>query len=407
MTDKWFRQQKGSVLLVVLLVTTLFTIMGLLLITVSFSHTKQINKEINRTQATNAAEMGLKEFNWKVKRIISENIQFDDKMNLIENLSVSSDDSFPYSYSVDAEMNKQTKRIAITSTGRVNGEQRVITQNKILFAEDSNSDNQINGKSLIYGGSIKRGKNVEIGPPDATNESVDFDSIKQYFKRIRLPLAEPLPDAIRKNEASQSISHYTDNINFVNTVNISHNVVFDKNVMVHGDFNGSGNITIKGDLYIDGTVNLSGNITVCGDVYIKNDANLSGNINFNRNVFINQTANISGNVHVKGDTVIKQDFNYEGGSTWDGYVYVGNNLIRKNDSSGWGQILQFNNTVFVNHDVDLHSNKVEVQFNNGLVVSHDITLKTSANGKIIIHKISDWNSGLNQIDESAEETEYN
>lgn len=138
------KRESGYALVIVLLVITVFSVLGLTVMSVSFNHTKQFSKETTQTQALNVAEMGLKAYNKELQSKlldVSEVTQTNFKDKVIEilpgtldsssNLVINSMQGNPCYTVTHGEVGDPTDdkiTVTITSRGTTNDGIQVIMQ---------------------------------------------------------------------------------------------------------------------------------------------------------------------------------------------------------------------------------------------------------------------------------------
>ncbi|MFD2618153.1 polymer-forming cytoskeletal protein [Terrilactibacillus laevilacticus] len=441
-----WHNEKGSALLMTLLVLMVFSILGMALVTMSFNHTKQVGHQIEQTQATSAAEMGLKAFNIQIEETIDDiNHQLPETFNQFLSLlhtekpsQLSSDLSdlqgHP-SYQVSIE-NVTTAGSKVTwtikSTGKVQGIEKSITQDRtFIYGQETSSEGSTDGNlsnrtpeymglslpymegSVIIDGNwtCKKNDNVFInGAPECigeTHQPIDVSPIKSLFENmpVTLPSGNPLPQAQTINNPNIIEDHFPNNVNITDGLDINHDTTFEKSVYVKGNLNINGKTTFKGDLYVDGQVTLSSDTTIHGNVYINGplklnkdvDAMFNGHvkmtqqidlgkdshITFMKNTMIYGDLNTNGKVTSMGNLYLGGSLDYRGGDHFEGYVFINHSIARSNDGTGWEDEVTFTRTVYSNGDFDLKSNKSTVYFNQGVVIKGDVTTKTSNHGKIV------------------------
>ncbi|MDD9147650.1 hypothetical protein OYT88_03675 [Sporolactobacillus sp. CQH2019] len=446
-------RQKGSVLLVVLLVIAVFSIMGLFLISVSFSHMRQIGLEISRTQATNAAEMGLKAYNQKINeelKTINRNVPgtfeafktaldsaLPDSLNSSGDQDIRSMQGNPeYEVAIGNEHAGDNQiQLTVTSTGTVQGEKRIIAQEKIFkYGSDSSGGSsggdsdrtpEYMGLSLPYmeGSLIHQGNyychtndNVFINGSSAncvgdTKQTVDFSAIQSLFQDMPLvaPPSSPIAGAptISGNDVTQPL--FEGAVNFSNQLNIqSINTpsVFDGDVHVDGQLNIENPSTFNGDVYTSGQMNIkedtvfNGNVLINGQLNVEQGVTVTFNgyvrINqqvnlkkdsdatFMKNTYINGQGNDTGKATYVGNVYFGGDLNSEGGDTYQGYVFINGSNNRSDDSAGWNESVNFERTVYVMNNFYPKSNKSAIHFDQGVVIGGNSSPQTSANGLITI-----------------------
>ncbi|RYL87534.1 polymer-forming cytoskeletal protein [Sporolactobacillus sp. THM7-4] len=380
------RRQKGYALLLTLLVITLFSILGLMLISVSFNHTKQFTEETYRTQATNAAEMGLKDYNQKIGVLMSGMTQnkpssfqeFENQLNNTPSLPAVYHEQFPnlqgepeFDIHVTKTVNPSADRIqwTIRSIGTVQGESRTITQDK-TFTFDSRytgtpeykglSLPYMNGSAIVAPGNWNcndhNNNHVSInGSTDncigATEENVDLSGVRSAFQ-------------------SMSVASSSDD-----TVPVDSK----------GNMNADGEV--KGNVYVapgDGTINIPDHLVFDGNVYFGKDVTITGDAVFKGNVSVSGNLVVKGNVRIEGNILIGGNLDFNGGDVYEGYAYIGGDLSRGSDNGPKDSDTVFKRTVYINRNFAVKSNKASIQFEQGIVVQGEASPKTSANGSITI-----------------------
>lgn len=160
--------EKGSSLLVVLLVMTVFTIVGLGLMGLNVNTSKQVSKTGNDLQATNLAEMGAYHLKGEVLRILAsdnyKNKNFTDfKTNLQFDLNKLKEDSFKIN-----EINNSQYRFdeVIVSTEEVGNNEIVQTR----FTSVGTPENQ---KEKSISGTIKATRSKAYVFPDLKEPAVN------------------------------------------------------------------------------------------------------------------------------------------------------------------------------------------------------------------------------------------
>ncbi|WP_010630288.1 hypothetical protein [Sporolactobacillus vineae] len=371
---KTCRKENGSTLVVVLLVMAVFSVMGLMLIGVTLAHSRQIGQSTAKIQATNAAEMGLKEYQLKLNKWYqtlntSENSSsFDELKTQIMNISVpkrtlnlSNNPTYEIINKKEIQSTDHQFVIKIVSQGSAQNETRTISQDEIIQMNDQfqrNEEHQglslpyMNGSVIVnpgHWGIQGKGKkdNIHIydhtgNETDPTEETVDLSGVENAF--IRMPMA------------TQD----------------------DSGTPVVGN-------TISGDIYGNSNdMDFSGNKTFENNVYINGDVTISGNIVFKGNVHIEGSLTVKGDIQVDGNLYVKGNLAYGNGNQYTGYVFVGGEMSRR-DNSGDGNIV-FERTVYVNGDFNpKDGNKSKLYFNRGVVIDGQASPQTSAHGDIYFY----------------------
>ncbi|QAA22886.1 type II secretion system protein [Sporolactobacillus terrae] len=286
------KKESGYALVIVLLVITVFSVLGLTVMSISFNHSKQFSKEKAQTQALNAAEMGLKAYDYEIKNILKRTdiSSFDTFKNDFFRNMRDTLDSNPEVNSLSGSPRYQVQvlnktvvgnaiRFTLKSVGTVQGDKELvtITQNKTLkYDNDSNDQSKIcepdgfmgvkvpclDGIFFHHGATSKVG-NIVINGKEK-DENINFN--------------------LSKNDIPNSISF--------NGSKIISNTEYSKNVIISGSTTLNGNVSFHGNVYVSGSIAvINGNVNFDGYVYFKGSHSLnpfSGNqVIFNRTVFSN------------------------------------------------------------------------------------------------------------------------
>jgi hypothetical protein len=388
---KIMRKENGSTLVVALLVIAVFSVLGLTLIGVSLAHSQQISQSTSKIQATNAAEMGLKAYDQKIKAALnaingSHPNSFSDMENKVselvtdqtlpDDLKSGSDISllqgnpqFEVTMAKEAESGSNKITLSLTSTGRVQGNQRKISQDQILIFNPLAVNTPVyNGLSLPYmnGSVIVSPGNWDCKPHNNNNIFINGSS----------------ENCVGATEQSVDLSG-------INAVFQKMPMATSTDTMASADQNGDLNIPspVNGDLYIVGgskTINIPANTTFNGNVYISGNVNIGANVDFKGNVYVRGDATSQGNVQLEGNALIAGNLDFSGNDVYEGYVFIGGNITRGSDNNPEDSIVDFQRTVYVQGDLDTKSNKAEIKFEQGIVIKGKAEPKTSANGRITI-----------------------
>jgi len=427
------KKEQGYALIIVLFVITVFSVLGLTVISVSFNNTKQFSKETTQTQALNIAEMGLKAYDKKIKSNINGLTAFDASQfqsKLTNALLVSFNSSSDYSinsmqgspsYTVtrgevgDPLDNKIT--VTITSQGTSGGDTQTITQTKTfkyqtVSSEDAGDFNHLKPFMGVYpiyvsGGYhngylswlssdytpkwisegdfvhqgdayINQNKVIISGRQPTTNDvihqTVDLSQVKSQF--LQMPLQTPqnhsIDGAISNNEYAVLQSVYNGNINF-NSFNLK---------------SSNPNVTINGKAYLGSSTSssdlASGTVTFNDDVAINGDLNAGNNIHFvfKGNVYINGSINASDHASMdfeKSLYIAGGNINLNGNSELDigGNCFVASGSLNGSANS----TATFRGNTFFNHDYNSSGNHhfigyvfINGSFNNSGPLTFDKTV---------------------------------
>jgi hypothetical protein len=304
--------------------------MGLLLITVSFSHTKQINKEISRTQATNAAEMGLKIFNSRLDQFLKDQRQDPPESFTVFKKRLDSNPELQgFNQTMQSFQNSPVNRLTIEkeqlsenelqwtihSIGLINDDERTITQVK-RFTYKNNDDSDNNGSDRI-----------------CESES---------YMGVEFPCLDGI---LYKNG---SLSKW-------GNIEIHGKIV---NGSVHGiKFN-----NLPDDEKINGSVTTNG-------VY-------------DRNLIVNGATNIGSGTVFRGNVKFNGSISSIGTDIESiGYIYHNGSLSLS--PQGSGEVI-FNRTVYSNGSITVYTNNSTVRFKGGIISNGSISLTAVGNGRIII-----------------------
>lgn len=387
------QQDKGYVLIVVLFVITLMLIASLSIIGVSLTRTQQNAHETFRVQATNAAEIGLKAYDQKIsaaiqtinqqtpassdqfKQLFSTYLPAADLSQTLNNVQ----NAPSYAVTVKPVTGTPTNEVkwTLTSVGNVNGVERTITQDKtFIYDQNKLQTQEFNGLTLPYmDGSVVvktgnwniRGEgnadnihiydnsNMDIQPTFVQN--IDFDGIKNNF--LKMQMAKP-----------------TTNLNAINGVSTSGNIYTDS----------------QGNVYVDGDVTISGTVTFPENVQINGYLKVNGNLNVQGNLFVsgNNSGNdkgdliVNGNIDVQGNLFVNNELDYNNGDKYEGYIYVGGDMERKDNKTAIDTV--FERTVYVYGSFSPQgSNKSDIYFKQGVVLNGNATPQTSNKGDIYFY----------------------
>ncbi|MFC6385060.1 hypothetical protein ACFP7A_00460 [Sporolactobacillus kofuensis] len=357
---------------------------------VSFNHSTQFSKETYKTQATNAAEMGLKAYNdqlnqWYSTIDVHNPPSFATLKNQIwainvpdRTLNLQGNPEYKISkVQVDSSSNQYV--IRIQSLGIVHGEERTISmEKKFVYDENYQMTEEHEGLSLPYmnGAVIVEPGQWQIqgagnkdtihiidqnkNPTEPTYQSVDLTEMKDRFENMRM--AQP-----------------SDSSNSVTSADVS------------------------GNVYVSsGQIDWSKNRTFEGDVYINGDVEISGDVTFKGNVHINGSLAATGIVNVAGNLYVENDLTYGFGQRYQGYVFVGGDFLKESSNGGNPRDdldVHFDRTVYVNGSFEPRNdgNKSELFFSQGVIVK-SASLQTSANGDIYFYpQRSDSNASVNPL----------
>lgn len=401
------KTESGYALIVVLLVITVFSILGLTVMSVSFNHSKQFSKETTQTQALNVAEMGLKAYDKKINLNIDGLAPFDvsqfqskletslpQSLNSSTNSTLNSMQGNPSYIVTRGNVGTPSKNlipVIITSQGTVNGQTQIITQTKTFKYQTVSSGNSgdpnytpeymglslpyVNGSfhngylswlssdyqpkwisegTLVHHGDFWINNNIvyidgkQVTTADTIHQDVDLSQVKNLFLGMPLdyPANQPLAGASLNNESN------INQVNYNNDVNFSSFNLTDKNP----------NVTINGKAYINSSINTgnlkSGTITFNDDIAINGDLNAGNNVIFifKKNVYINGAINASNQSSLtfeKSLYINGSNINLNNNSS----LYVGGNTRIQNAGSlnGSGNAT-FNGNIYFNHDYNSTGN---------------------------------------------------
>ncbi|WP_197021162.1 type II secretion system protein [Sporolactobacillus terrae] len=396
------KRESGYALVIVLLVITVFSVLGLTVMSVSFNHTKQFSKETTQTQALNVAEMGLKAYNKELQSKlldVSEVTQtnFKDKvieilpgtLNSSSNLVINSMQGNPCYTVTHGEVGDSTDdkiTVTITSRGTTNDGIQVIMQ-KITFeyrrvdtaaTGDADHTPPYMGLSLPYisGGYhngylswlpadytpkwISEGDFVHQGDAyvnnntviisgrrpttnDVVHQTVDLTTVKNQFKNMPLsyPANQPINGAASINEDAVMQAEYNGSVNF-NSFNLKKS---------------NPSVTIDGKAFLASSIN-SGNLDE-GTIIFNDDVAINGDLNagnkihflFKGNVYINGAINASDHTSMsfeKSLFINGSNINLNNDSTIsvNGNLNVANGSLNGSSRSS----ALFNGNVYFNHD---------------------------------------------------------
>ena len=278
------KSSQGSALLTVLLITTLFTIMGLSLLAINLNHMDQTEKKLHQTQAINAAEMGLKAYNKMIDEIIKNPVPPKTIAEFKEKLKTLVPPPLPETaskknihYSIvesaidDVDSNDNRLIWTIRSVGTANNVNYPITiQRTFTFHGDgTGSDAGLTppffGYSIYSGGTITLQNvdgdidNVLEGPP------INLDMLEGQFNQIdNLETLSGESIDPKNNPVYQNSVGITGDLNLPGLDDKKNkkddSVTFLSNVLIDGDLTIYG----KGTFEFDGYLLVKGKITIIG-----------------------------------------------------------------------------------------------------------------------------------------------
>lgn len=378
------KKESGYALIIVLLVITVFSVLGLTVMSVSLNHTKQFSKETTQTQALNVAEMGLKAYNKELKTKIASvtgvtEQSFKQKLSedvLPDSLNSSSDSSLSSmqgnpSYTVThGEVDDPTDNkiiVTITSEGTSGGDTQTITQTKTFeFRSGSNGGDSGNGSNdneldlpsmdgaLIMGTS----ENGDLLYP--TNPSVQADSIDRIFiapntqKSVGATFKTDVPDFQSKLEqinniikanttlrnivaqipnqvpqipgkpsapSNWTVANATQNTSYDMISNYANNTNFTQD-WIHAK--GSDGVTFEHSVSVKNLIIDTGtNVTIKGDLYVQGNLEVNSNLKVEGNTYINGglLVNTTGlNVNFLHDVYVGQKITLNSKTSFGGNV---------------------------------------------------------------------------------------
>jgi hypothetical protein len=268
------KNEQGSVLLVVLVMMTVFSIIGIAIVGMAANNSKQINHSGNGIKATNLAEMGVTHMKLEAAKIIAKNRKAslsDTEKELQNNLpiknsfQVKKDKSYPL-YKIE--------NVEITSSTQQGQEELKVTFTSIGIAEDQ-QESRISAELQISRGEL----DFQFPDPDKGMVVKNDDSIDSNG-----PFDTPL--------------FFTSHV----IIPSNHDPVFKKDTYFMRGFTANSNTELKfeSDLYLrgDSFIESNSDVIVYGDAYFENvDVKQNKQGNGNQGLLcIEGTLKIFGNV---------------------------------------------------------------------------------------------------------------
>lgn len=276
------KRESGYALVIVLLVITVFSILGLGLISGSFTHSTQFNKEILKTKATNVAEMGLKEYNQSLKKTINQLndnpvatfSEFQSKFNdtsFEKQLTAIRDKSDPnFLITTNKQVLDDNRlKLTINSVGSVNGAERTIKQEKVI---------KYWGATNNSGGVCTSERYLGLQYP-CLNDAIIHGEKKEPSIEGNVQLNGNMSNQIDGFNLSDIQEDFKSLSNATHSSDHSLNDDIDGNLIIDKESNISGNLTIRGNVYATKRLTITGNVVIEGYVFFaKNtDVTASGN----------------------------------------------------------------------------------------------------------------------------------
>lgn len=384
LNNKWLilKKQSGYALIIVLLVITVFSVLGLTVISVSFNNTKQFSKETTQTQALNVAEMGLKAYNKELgtkiatvsgvtesnfKQILNDDV-LPEPLNSSSDSSLNSMKGNP-SYSVThGEVNDPTDSkitVTITSQGTSGGDTQTITQTKTFKYQeidtgDPNYTPEYKGLSLPYmdGALIMGGSNTDylinpekysesqryniyidpylnmdekvcygaINKDKISNFESKFNEIESLFKKntdipsslLQMSYSNNVP-GLPTNLPSSPPSWTINDADKSKAYQTSNDDLASK---IQDHYTRNVNFDRTLDVNDNTSLTFDGSVTVKGHLTISTPTTIDGDLYVTGGMDVNQPLTVNGNVYVKGGSALSVSSN----TLLKGNVYIEGSL---------------------------------------------------------------------------------
>ena len=337
------RNQNGSSLVIVLLMITVFFVLGLSIVSSALTNTKQVNKTEKEMQALDLAEMGVRyyqnHFKEKTYRLIESAINdpnndtYDQKVKAIKNLKNiltkeklinDLENNVQYSIADDAEYNINIKNVS-------SDEQKVLIE--IASTGIKNSDTQ----QTI----------------DATIEL----SIEKLIKDMNTPGNgnDDLPIPSGLNSCT-----YTENT-------LLGDGCLYENIPGTAIFSGFIEEPKKTDIYINGNAQIGSGTTITGGIKQESRIDINGDADFGK---------ISGGI--KQNTIININGTANFGTIEGGIKQ--NSIININGDANFGTIddgIKQNSIININGDATFEPKEIGIQGESKICVGGKIKLKRS------------------------------
>lgn len=240
------KNEQGSVLLIVLLMMTVFSIIGITVMGMEANNAKQIAYTGSGIKATNLAEMGVAHMKRSTAAILAENKEasLSDTAKLLQT-ALPSGIAFPINKDSSYPLYKM-EDVEILATNKEEQEVIKIVFTSIGIAEDY-QERRINAELKIARGE----GNGEFPEPDKGMEVSEEDEITSNGPFLTPILYD---------------SHLT--------ISSNHNPVFEKDIYFKNGLTARANteVTFESSLYLKGEsfIESNSNIVVYGDAYIEN-----------------------------------------------------------------------------------------------------------------------------------------
>lgn len=366
--------QDGAALVIVLMMMTLFSLLGLTLLGMNITSAKQNNVTLSHIQAQDVAEMGLKAYDQFINKVKIDTINNPSTINTLSlkdtfvnstdptsfynlvnhssnnhlvnlNLSSSSNIDYKISRTVNTNSSNDNQTWTIKSTGTVDGTSKTITMIKSVTYDDKNlTQKSSDGFQLPYlnaafyspvgmtfKGTGKKGTvtfegnaiapyfngtgKVIISPDNTvlkTNTTIPSSNINQYFQTI--------------------VNDFNNNLTNIQTNPPNAEIIYNhakKSDTLSGISINNAQTPLKENVHFGSTLNVVGNSEIDGNVIIDGDLNIDKDVSFTVTGYLL----IKGNLNIDGPQANIVDFQHT--------VYVENNYTQKGSANAVNHVMNF------------------------------------------------------------------